>query len=95
MTRKVIRSNLPAIVAQHAQKIGYVMTQSQIAQAVGVRQPTISVWMSNNEFQRVDTTVWTALCDYFGVSPEEMLIFEDVPDTESDAPALIRAGAAL
>jgi len=86
-----VRSNLPEIVERHAAKIGYTMTQRQIAQAIGVRQPTISVWMSNNEFHRVDTNVWTALCNYFGVKPEEMLIFEDEAEKESNARTGIRA----
>jgi len=53
--------------------------QSEIAKALGVSPNTISNWLKD-EITQIDTNVLIGLCDYFGVTFEQMLYIEETDD---------------
>ena len=54
------------------------ITQTEIAEATGLTQTTVSMWMNvQKPLSRIDTEAWMALANYVGVSPEELLAFEE------------------
>lgn len=56
--------------------------QGEIAKALGVSSHTIANWIKD-EITQIDTNVLIGLCDYFGVTFDQMLYIEE---TEHDGP---------
>ena len=95
MTVKKVRSNLPAIIAKYEADTGTRLTQVQIADDTGIQQPTISVWMSDKQMKRIDADVLLALCDYFGITFNDLLKIEETADPEATAPTNMIGARAL
>ena len=57
--------------------------QAEIAKALGVSPNTIANWIKD-EITQIDTNVLIGLCDYFGVTFDQMLYIEEIPDTLDD-----------
>ena len=96
MTVKKVRSNLPSIIARYEADTGTRLTQTQIADDTGIQQPTISQWMSDKQMKRIDADVLLTLCDYFGITFNDLLKVEEIADPEATAPTnLIGARAVV
>lgn len=79
---KIIRSRLKDFIHAKSRELGFEINQSQLARAVGIRQPTISAWMSDKPLARIDSAVLLALCNYLKCEPMELLIIEETSEDE-------------
>lgn len=55
------------------------ITQQEVADATNLTRATISAWMGHGGMARLDATAARALCKYFGVPINELVVFEDDP----------------
>lgn len=79
----IITSRLREYVNEASLTAGRTILQKEIADATGIRQPTVSAWMNNRKpLKKIDVPVLIALCEWAGCTPLEMLAFED--DEEDD-----------
>jgi len=53
--------------------------QAEIASALGVSPNTIGNWI-RDEITQIDTNVLLGLCDYFGVTFDQLLYVEETTD---------------
>ncbi len=87
---RVAKSKLQEYMDNLSKRLGFPVTQSQLAKATGIGQPTISAWASQKNLTQIDLKVLFALADYFGLdSPWDLLVIveeKDDDDTEWDAP---------
>lgn len=81
---KVIKSNLREFFYRKNLELkSSKLTQSELADATGVRRATISAWMNSDApIMRIDADVLLALAEYFGVEPFDLLAVEEIPDEE-------------
>ncbi|MBZ0316485.1 MAG: helix-turn-helix transcriptional regulator [Anaerolineae bacterium] len=80
MARAVVRSRLREFVEAKSKEYGFRITQSQLGNAVGLPQPTIATWMSNQPMEQINVRVLASLASYFGVEPFELLTLEYIED---------------
>ncbi|KAB2856613.1 MAG: helix-turn-helix transcriptional regulator [Anaerolineae bacterium] len=78
-----VRSRLKDHVEAKSREFGFEITQTQLAQALQVRQATVSAWMSDEPIDRIDVTVLAKMAKYFGVSLWDMLEVEEDPEKET------------
>ena len=69
----MIRFNLRMILAEH-KRDGQQITYADIARVVGVHENTIYN-LVNNRVKSINLDVLDALCNYFNVSPEKILLW--------------------
>lgn len=84
MVKKIVRSNLKKYMGEMTQKLGFEVRPYHLAKATGLRSESITRWLSDEPLQKIDPGVLTALCDYFGCTPNDMLITEEVDDQEAE-----------
>jgi hypothetical protein len=81
----VVKSQLNILKARIEQKIGKSIEQKQIAEETGLREATISRWMSPEPFERIDANVWIALWlwvkQWLDVDKGEMFVVEPLETT--------------
>lgn len=66
------RSRMPSLLASLEEQQRRRITQQEISEATGIRQPTISVWMNWGTFNRLDGNVVARLASFFGCHPSEL-----------------------
>lgn len=92
-----LREHVYRISLERENSGGPRITQTEISEATGLTQTTVSMWMNvQKPLSRIDTEAWLALSDFIGVEPSEMLSIEDIPEKispshyERGAIALVR-----
>jgi transcriptional regulator with XRE-family HTH domain len=80
---KVMKNRMLLFLTDKEKREKRRIRQSEIAKALGVSPTTISNWLKD-EITQIDTNVLIGLCDYFGVTFDEMLYIEETPDTPDD-----------
>lgn len=78
-----VRSRLKEHVQAKSREFGFEITQTQLAQALQVRQATVSAWMSDEPIDRIDVTVLAKMANYFGVALWDMLEVEEDPEKKA------------
>lgn len=83
MIRRVVNrfSELLALKERHEQRS---YTRREIADLTGISLTSVQNWASNNT-TRYDEAQILAFCDFFGCSPGELLVLENVLDTHEDS----------
>lgn len=89
-----VRSRLKEHVQAKSREFGFEITQTQLAQALQVRQATVSAWMSDEPIDRIDVTVLAKMANYFDVPLWDMLEVEEDPE-EKAYPAVPQRRKAL
>jgi transcriptional regulator with XRE-family HTH domain len=74
----IVKSRLKEYRDKKSAELGFDMTQKQLAQVVGLPQPTISLWESPRPIKRIDVEALGKLAEYFGVGLWDMLEVEIV-----------------
>jgi len=78
------RSRLPELINRLEEKEKRRITQQEIADAAGIRRPTLTPWMNWGTFKRLDADVVGRLARYLNCRPDELVEWiED--DTEEAA----------
>lgn len=73
----IVRSNLKRLLVERETIERRRITQEEIAGATGLRQATISKWLSpKTVFKMIDSEALTKLSNYMGVEFQELLIVE-------------------
>lgn len=73
------RSRLPILVNRKMEREQRKITQKEIADCTGIRQPTISAWMNyDRRFVSIDVNVAEPLARWLGCDPIDL--FEFVPE---------------
>jgi transcriptional regulator with XRE-family HTH domain len=85
------RSRLPSLIAQREEKLKRKITQQEISEATGIRQPTISAWMNWSTFKRLDASIVAALSDYLECDPSELYEWVEEETESSEAVAVATA----
>jgi transcriptional regulator with XRE-family HTH domain len=80
---KVMKNRMLLFLTDKENREKRRIRQVEIAKALGVSPTTISNWIKD-EITQIDTNVLIGLCDYFGVTFDEMLYIEETPDTPDD-----------
>ncbi len=76
---KVMKNRMLLFLTDKEKREKRRIRQSEIAKALGVSPNTISNWLKD-EITQIDTNVLIGLCDYFGVTFEQMLYIEETDD---------------
>lgn len=91
MTKAYWKSNFPRLVKRLEFETGRKdWTQEAIAEAAGIRQPTISDWMQGGEFKRLDANVVKKLLEFlnhhFVCDIDDLVTFtyEEDPEDEQE-----------
>jgi DNA-binding Xre family transcriptional regulator len=71
-----IRNRLPDLVLRKEIAEGRKIKQIEICEATGLNPHTVSRWMSPVAFERFESEVVEALCDWLGVEVGELLVIE-------------------
>lgn len=82
----IVKSRLKEFRDKKSAELGFDMTQKQLAQVVGLPQPTISLWESRRPIKRIDVEALGKLAVYFGVGLWDILeveIAEESPETKT------------
>lgn len=81
MSRKVVKLNLPELIRRRETKLNLDrrITQKEVAEAVGVSEPTIRRWM-RNEVDELSIDLLGRFLTYFECSVSDLLIEETVDD---------------
>ncbi len=75
------RTRVPELLQKYERENQRRPTQTEIAEAVDLRQPTISAWMQwGATFKRLDADVVAKLAQFFNVAPSE--VYEWVEDEQ-------------
>lgn len=80
---KKMRNRMLLFLTEKEKREKRRIKQSEIAKALGVSSHTVTNWIKD-EITQIDTNVLIGLCDYFGVTFDEMLYIEETPDTPDD-----------
>jgi DNA-binding Xre family transcriptional regulator len=56
------------------------MSQTEVANAIGVKKQTIPNWVHGKYFKKLETDVLERLCDYFNCEIGDVLYLEPVDD---------------
>lgn len=70
-------SRASILLAEKEQRERRRITQQEVADATKLTRATISAWMGHGGMARLDATAARALCNYFGVTIDELVVFED------------------
>lgn len=76
------RSRLPVLINRLEEREKRRITHQEIADATGIRRPTISAWMNWSVMQRLDADVVGRLAKYLNCKPEDL--YEWVEDEEQE-----------
>ena len=77
------RSKLPELKRALEAREKRTITHQEIADATGVRRPTITAWMDwEARFRRIDAAIIGALAEFFGVEPSDVVewVYEEDPE---------------
>jgi len=86
MVETIIKSKFREQVYKKSLAEGRDISQEEIAQATGLRRPTISAWMNMKKaIKRIDSPVLVALAKYANCSPLDLLTVEEVESPEKVA----------
>lgn len=80
---KVMKNRMLLFLTDKENREKRRIKQVEIAKSLGVSPTTISNWIKD-EITQIDTNVLIGLCDYFGVTFDQMLYIEEIPDTPDD-----------
>lgn len=72
----IVRSRLKTLIAEREGQIGYRIQQKDIAEATGLRDATISRWMSPEPFNRIDVDVAGKLCNFLNCEIGDLLYID-------------------
>lgn len=81
------RSRLPELINRLEEREKRRITQQEIADATGIRRPTLSAWMSWGSFKRLDAEVVGRLAEYLNCDPNELV--EWIEDEQGHEVAVI------
>ena len=70
-------SRASILLAEKEQRERRKITQQEVADATRLTRATISAWMGHGGMARLDATAARALCNYFGVTLDRLVVFED------------------
>lgn len=82
--KAIVRSRLREFMEAKSKEYGFKITQSQLGNAVGLPQPTISTWMSDRPIHQINPSVVGKLAMYFDVDPSELLQWEYIEDKDEE-----------
>jgi putative transcriptional regulator len=82
MGRK-LKNRLDYLIIEKQRKEKKRIKLSEIAEAIDVRNNTITNWLKNDQ-QKLDIAVVERLCDYFECDLSDLLYFEIVNEDESN-----------
>jgi DNA-binding XRE family transcriptional regulator len=85
----MFRSKLPLLVAQKESRERRKITQEEIAEATGLRRPTISAWMSYKPISRLESNVASVLCAYFDCTIQDLVELENGEEIEPGQPVAV------
>lgn len=69
----MIYPKVKELTAKRERDSGQRITQNVLAEAVGVRRPTISRWFSPDGMKYIDADLLYRFCEYFGVGIEDVI----------------------
>jgi DNA-binding Xre family transcriptional regulator len=72
----IVRSRLKYLITDLETKIGKRIQQKEIAEKTGLREATISRWMSPEPFTRIDVEVAGALCNFLDCEIGDLLYID-------------------
>jgi DNA-binding Xre family transcriptional regulator len=72
----VVRSRLKELMAIKEREVGHIIQQKDIAEAIGVAEPTIGRWMRPTPFERIETEVVIKLCAYLNCALGDLLFID-------------------
>jgi transcriptional regulator with XRE-family HTH domain len=76
---KKMRNRMLLFLTEKEKREKRRIKQSEIAKALGVSSHTITNWIKD-EITQIDTNVLISLCDYFGVTFDQMLYIEETDE---------------
>ncbi len=78
----VITSRFRVFLAERELREGRSISLREVAKATGVSIYTISAF-SNNTLREIPVDALAALCNYFGVSPGDLIVIKESPINQS------------
>lgn len=83
---RYFKSKLKKIVSE---KMGKSITHEEIAGITGVRRQTITTWMGDRPFRRLDMAVLEPLAEWLEVNTEDLYEVVDVAESPEYNPAAL------
>lgn len=81
------RTKVPMLVQEYERQHQKRPTQTEISQAVNLRQPTVSTWMQwDATFKRLDADVVRKLAKFFSVNPTDVYEWVNEQPGEVETP---------
>jgi DNA-binding Xre family transcriptional regulator len=82
MTRK-LQNRLLHLITEKERKRGKRITQTEIARAIGISNPTIGAWL-RDDFPptKLEVGIIERLCDYFECDVGDLLYMKDVSEDD-------------
>lgn len=82
---KIVRSKLRQLVDAKSEELGFKISGTQIAQAVGIRHPTIYAWLSDKPLATIHVQTMFSLMNYFDCENiEDILAIEEVAEEDEE-----------
>ena len=76
-----LRTRILQLIQKYEQEKGKRVTQVEIANCVGVSEPTIIRWI-RNDLKRLDSRTVEKLCKFFNCEVGDLLYIEDESEAE-------------
>jgi transcriptional regulator with XRE-family HTH domain len=79
---KIVRNRVLLFLTDKEKRERRRIKQAEIANAIGVSPHTVGNWIKD-DVKQIDTHVLLGLCDYFGVTFDQLLYVEDTDESAS------------